>query len=58
MDGNIDISNNILEKGEAITTENNNFSEIKLLKDTSLVLFLVDLNAPMTLAGNFSGVTR
>lgn len=58
MNGNIEISNKTLEKGEAITIKNNHFSNIKLLNDASLVLFLVDLNAPMTLAGNFSGVTR
>ncbi|MCU5746522.1 pirin family protein [Staphylococcus sp. SQ8-PEA] len=58
MDGSINISNQTLDKGEAITTEDSDFSEVKLLKDTTLVLFLVDLNAPMTLAGNFSGVKK
>lgn len=29
-----------------------------ITKDSTVVLFLVDLEAPMTLAGNFSGVKR
>ena len=58
MDGEIEIFNNKLEKGEAITFEKDLFSEVKLLKESSLVLFLVDLDAPMTLAGNFSGIKK
>ncbi|WKA57004.1 hypothetical protein QWY16_10815 [Planococcus shenhongbingii] len=44
--------------GDANTGEVDELAQIELLADTTLVLFLVGLEAPMTFAGNFSGIKR
>lgn len=58
MDGNAEVEGHSLEKGDAITGEKDEVSTVTLLEDTTLVLFLVNLNAEMTLAGNFSGIKK
>lgn len=58
MDGSISVNNVTLNRGDAVTYTSTEVSEINVLKDTTLVLFLVKLNAPMTLAGPFSGSKR
>ncbi|WP_342429245.1 pirin family protein [Neobacillus sp. FSL H8-0543] len=58
MDGEITAHGETLRKGDAISDTAEVLTTIQLTKDTTVVLFLVDLEAPMTLAGNFSGVKR
>jgi redox-sensitive bicupin YhaK (pirin superfamily) len=58
MDGSAEVDNNRIDKGDAITGNDDELSTVKMLEDTTLVLFLVDLNAEMTYAGNFSGIKR
>ncbi|MGE7759713.1 pirin family protein [Peribacillus sp. NPDC097895] len=58
MDGEITAHGKILRKGDAISDTAEELTTIQMTKDTTVVLFLVDLEAPMTLAGNFSGVKR
>jgi len=58
MDGEITSHGEILRKGDAISATAEELTEIQMTKDTTVVLFLVDLKAKMTLVGNFSGVKR
>lgn len=58
MNGTARVGRETLYKGDAITGNNEELHGIELMEDTTLVLFLVDLNAPMTFSGNFSGVKR
>ncbi|WP_342605161.1 pirin family protein [Peribacillus sp. FSL E2-0159] len=58
MDGEITAHGKILRKGDAISDTAEELTTIQMTKDTTVVLFLVDLEAPMTLVGNFSGVKR
>lgn len=58
FDGEITAHGETLRKGDGISGTSDELTAITLVKDTTVVLFLVDLNAKMTLAGNFSGVKR
>ncbi|EGA90949.1 accessory protein [Planococcus donghaensis MPA1U2] len=58
MDGEITAHGESLHKGDAISSTAEELTTIQLEKDTTIVLFLVDLKASMTLAGSFSGVKR
>lgn len=58
MDGRIEVSGESLDKGDGITGSPDELTTVKLNEDTTLVLFLVNLDAPMTLKGNFSGHKR
>jgi len=58
MNGRAQLDGISLEKGDAITYEKDEVSTVTLLEDTTLVLFLVNLNAEMTFAGNFSGIKK
>ncbi|OXS72197.1 quercetin 2,3-dioxygenase [Lysinibacillus sp. KCTC 33748] len=58
MDGEIMAHGESLYKGDAISGTAEELTTIQITKDSTVVLFLVDLKAPMTLAGNFSGVKR
>lgn len=58
MDGRVGIPGETLQKGDAVTGGREELTSIKLKEDSTLVLFLVDLDAPMTLKGNFSGHKR
>jgi hypothetical protein len=56
MKGEIAIGNLILEKYEAVTDLNQYLPPITVNKDATVVLFLVDMDVPMTLGGTISGV--
>lgn len=58
MDGRAAVEGTLLDKGDAITGEDSELKQITLTVDSTLVLFLVDLTAKMTFAGNFSGIKR
>lgn len=58
MDGSIEVQGETLHKGDAVTDGPDSLKIIKLKEASTLVLFLVNLNAPMTLKGNFSGHKR
>ena len=58
MDGKAQVDAYSLEKGDSITGELEELVLVKLLADTTLVLFLVSLKASVTFAGNFSGIKR
>ncbi|OMD96716.1 pirin family protein [Paenibacillus odorifer] len=58
MDGSISMNDITINKGDAVTYSLSEMSTIQILEDSSLVLFLVKLDAPMTLAGPFSGRKR
>lgn len=58
MDGSAEVEKNLLDKGDAIKGNEDELTTVILLEDTTLVLFLVDLNAEMTFKGNFSGIKR
>lgn len=58
MDGSIEVHGETLYKGDAVTDDPGSLKTLKLKEDSTLVLFLVNLDAPMTLKGNFSGHKR
>jgi len=58
MDGQVEVVGNELHKGDAVTGEASELINVTLLENSTLVLFLVDLNAQMTFAGNFSGMKK
>src|SRR5699024_10569881 len=58
MDRRIEVSGESLDKGDGITGSPDELTTVKLNEDTTLVLFLVNIDAPMTLKGNFSGHKR
>ncbi|MCS4487762.1 pirin family protein [Streptococcus sciuri] len=58
MEGSIAINGKEISKGQAVTLEEGDEFVGKSLEKTTLVLFLVNLGAPMTYAGNFSGQKR
>ncbi|WP_026564774.1 pirin family protein [Bacillus sp. UNC41MFS5] len=58
MNGAIKAGEETLYKGDAVTGNEKELQEVELIEDTTLVLFLVDLNAQMTFSGNFSGLKR
>lgn len=55
MDGEISVSNQKVTKFGAITNTENPLPSIKVQKDSTIVLFLVDMNAEMSLMGTISG---
>lgn len=55
MDGSIMVGETEVNKLEAVTDLEQSLPKVEILEDTTLVLFLVDLNAPMTLSGTISG---
>ena len=55
MDGSIEVQGETLYKGDAVTDDPIRLESLRLKEDSTLVLFLVNLDAPMTLKGNFSG---
>lgn len=58
FDGLIESHGETLHKGDAITGDIDELTNITLLEDTTIVLFFVNLNAKMTFTGNYSGVKR
>lgn len=56
MDGGIAIDDLTVEKQEAVTDLAGPLPLVTAIKDTTLVLFYVDLDAPMSLAGTISGL--
>ncbi|WP_034671564.1 pirin family protein [Ectobacillus panaciterrae] len=58
MEGSISVNDVVVNKGDAVTDLTSDLSSISVLKDSTLVLFLVKMDAPMTLAGPFSGRKR
>ncbi|MFJ8065677.1 hypothetical protein ACIQYS_13680 [Psychrobacillus sp. NPDC096426] len=56
MGGEFSARGKSLHKGDAISGSVEELTTIQMTKDTTVVLFLVDLEAPMTLADNFRGV--
>jgi len=56
MQGEVTIGDLTLEKYEAVTDLEKDLPPITANKDAVIVLFLVDLNAPMSLDGTISGV--
>lgn len=58
MDGAITIDDLTIEKQEAVTDLEEPLPPVTALKDTTLVLFYVDLDAPMSLAGTISGLQK
>jgi quercetin 2,3-dioxygenase len=58
MDGSILINDVEVNKGDAVTDLTSDLSTIHVLKDSTLVLFLVKMDAQMTFAGPFSGRKR
>src|SRR5699024_8107632 len=57
-DGRSEVSGESLHKGHGIPGSPDELTTAKRNDDTTLVLFLVTLEAPMTLKGNFSGHKR
>ncbi|WP_156431167.1 hypothetical protein [Bacillus sp. FJAT-29814] len=55
MDGEIAAGNHTIHKYEAVTDRENIFPAIHVNKNSTLVLFLVDMDAPMSMAGTISG---
>jgi hypothetical protein len=55
LDGEITVQDLVFEKYEAVTDFERSLPEITVNKDTSLVLFFVDMHAPMALDGTISG---
>lgn len=58
MDGSIEVLGETLRKGDAVTDDSERLTTLKLREDSTLVLFLVNTDAPMTRKGNFSGHKR
>ncbi|MEH7627405.1 hypothetical protein [Bacillus subtilis] len=58
MNGAAIVDKHRLDKGDAITGGEDEITNVILEKDSTLVLFLVDLNAEMSFTGNFSGIKR
>ncbi len=58
MDGTVEVLGETLHKGDAVTGDSEKLTDVKLSEDATLVLFLVNPDAPMTLKGNFSGHKR
>lgn len=58
MDGSIEVQGETLYKGDGVTDDPGSLKTLKLKEDSTLVLFLVKLDAPMTRKGNFSGHKR
>ncbi|MFA1818898.1 pirin family protein [Virgibacillus oceani] len=56
MQGEITIGDLTLGKYEAVTDLEQDLPPITATKDATIVLFLVDMNAPMTLDGTISGI--
>ncbi|MGG0907191.1 hypothetical protein ABE125_12195 [Bacillus subtilis] len=56
MNGAAIVDKHRLDKGDAITGGEDEITNVILEKDSTLVLFLVDLNAEMSFTGNFSGI--
>ena len=55
MDGEIEIEEVRVSKYEAVTDLDNSLPPIYTTENATLVLFLVDRNAPMSLKGTISG---
>ena len=58
MGGSIEVLGETLHKGDAVTSSPEQLKTLNLKEDSTLVLFLVNLDAPMALKGNFSGHKR
>ncbi|HHU20418.1 MAG TPA: hypothetical protein GXZ58_09460 [Bacilli bacterium] len=56
MDGAVTIGDLTVEKQEAVTDVVNPLPTVTAIRDTTLVLFFVDFNAPMSFAGTISGL--
>ncbi|MHA6252014.1 pirin family protein [Oceanobacillus sp. CAU 1775] len=56
LDGELTVEDTIVSKYEAVTSVNEKLSDIQATKDSTLVLFLVDMDVPMSLDGTISGV--
>lgn len=55
MDGEIEVGSCTIHKYEAVTDVENNLPPIRVKKNSILVLFLVDMDAPMSMMGTISG---
>lgn len=56
LDGEIQIHEQTVKKMEAIASREASLPPLTALKDTTIVLFFVNLNAPMSMAGTISGI--
>lgn len=56
MDGSIKVNDQEVSKLEAITDLEQPLPSIEILEDSTLILFLVDLDASMSLSGTISGI--
>jgi len=55
MHGTVEVGNQSLEKGDAVTDAAADLPELHATSDTTLVVFLIDPVAPASLAGSHSG---
>ena len=55
MHGTVEIGNQSLEKGDAVADTAADLPELRATSDTTLVAFLIDPAAPVSLAGSHSG---
>ena len=55
MHGTVEVGGQSLEKGDAVTDADADLSEFRATSDTTLVAFLIDPAAPVSLAGSHSG---
>ncbi|UVI33137.1 pirin family protein [Paenibacillus spongiae] len=56
MEGAVQVGEHSLIKGDAITDSNSQLPPFQVTETATLVAFLIDQNAPFTMAGLFSGV--
>jgi quercetin 2,3-dioxygenase len=55
MHGTVEVGGRSLEKGDAVTDATADLPELRATSDTTLVAFLIDPAAPVSLAGTHSG---
>jgi quercetin 2,3-dioxygenase len=58
LDGEITVNNLIIGKQEAVTDLENPLPKMIANKDSTIVLFFVDMDAPMSMAGTISGLWK
>jgi hypothetical protein len=55
MYGTVEVGEQSFEKGDAVADSADDLPELHTTSDTTLVLFLIDSAAPVSLAGTHSG---
>lgn len=58
MEGQIEVEGRQLDKDDAISGSVDELTHLKFKENGMVVLFLADLEAPMTYKGNFSGMRK